>query len=298
MFTQEPPPPRYVLQISTGKWRRQTASPVLGASTGAENLQNSLDYFLRRAMYAPVSPVKDNSNSQQLPVEVLKQIEEFEKRHCGEPSRRFSLTSTFVEVNPIIGLLCGVPLYDLYDTLTQRKGSAWQRQQHQGASGVALRLNLEELCDVCAQLVPNMVSCEYAQQMLSSVPGYREDDTVLLSSFFSFIVEHAFHPAMDRNVRALFRAFDPENTGVISVATLSPAVVSAWAELNLFGNLRGEWDKMAAALELANGLDLSIVDGATLLTPESTRAVLCASSILYNAMNSVDMDGSHLKPSP
>ncbi|ORC84163.1 uncharacterized protein TM35_000481240 [Trypanosoma theileri] len=299
-LTQEPPPPRYVLQVSTGKWHRKSASSKVFKKAEGENMQNSLDYFLRKAMYTSVSTTCDNNKTDSSPEDVIKEIDQFEVRHCGEPLHRHSFPSALTEVNPIVGLLCGIPLYEIHDALLQKKASELQRQQQQQnycCHSEPLRLTLDELYDTCVQLVSTMVSYEYLQRMFSTLPTYSQDNSVLLSAFFSFLVERSFHPRLNHNVHAIFKAFDPEKTGVISVAVLSPPVFLAWAELNLFGTLRGDWEKMAAALEKANGVDLSIVDGNHLLTPEATRAVFCASDLLYKAIESVEMDVVQTKTS-
>ncbi|RNF22117.1 uncharacterized protein Tco025E_03279 [Trypanosoma conorhini] len=291
---QQPPPPRYVLQVSTGKWRKQPASLSAGSVKEAEYLQNSMDYFLKRAMCASVPAAADSNHTPRLIAEAPKELEWFETRHCPRSSRVPSFSSAPLDVNPIVGLLCDVPLYDTCDALVQQKGVMWERLQDGLLDDVALQLSFDEFYGVCERLVPNMVSREYLQRMFYLLLSGDEKDSLPLSSFFSFLVEHAFHPALDRNVDALFRAFDPDGTGVISAATLTSKVVFAWAELNLFGNLRVEWEKLAAALKVTNGVDLRIVDGARLLTPEATRAVFCASHKLYAVMESIDMDGPHL----
>ncbi|KAH9597503.1 hypothetical protein LSM04_000311 [Trypanosoma melophagium] len=293
-LTQEPPPPRYVLQVSTGRWRRKSALPKICRKAEGKNVQNSLDYFLQKAMYTSIPTTGDNNKSHSSPEDVIREIDQFETRHCTEPIHRHSFTSSVLGLNPIVGLFCGIPLYEIHDVLLRKKFSVGQQQEQQQHNccyrSTPMRLNLDELYDVCLQLIPSMVSYEYLQRMFSTLPTYRQDNSVLLSSFFSFLVEHSFHPRLDRNVRAIFKAFDPEKTGVISVAVLSPPVILAWSELNFFGTLRGEWEKMATALEKANSLDLSIVDGNRLLTPEATRAVFCATELLYKAIENVEMD--------
>ncbi|RNF01690.1 hypothetical protein TraAM80_06813 [Trypanosoma rangeli] len=292
---QQPPPPRYVLQVSTGKWRSQPLSPDTGPIKGAEHLQNSMDYFLKRAMYASVRAANDGNCAQCLTAEAPKELEWFETRHCPKSSRGPS--SAPLNVNPIIGLLSGVPLYDICDALVKQKGVIWKRQEDGRLHGAALELSFDELYDVCRQLVPNMVSREYLHRMFYLLLASEEKDVLHLSCFFSFLVEHAFHPALNRNVDALFKAFDPDGTGVISATTLKSKVIFAWAELNLFGSLRVEWEKMGTALELTNGVDLRIADGARLLTPKAARAVFCASRTLYTVMESIDMDEPHLNKS-
>ncbi|EKF30852.1 hypothetical protein MOQ_005323 [Trypanosoma cruzi marinkellei] len=297
MFVQQPPPPRYVLQVSTGKWQEKSISKSTGPMKETKRLQNSVDYFLKRAMCASVPIAKNDTNPVGESTKIMKELDLFEARHFGSKSRYSLFLPTSINVNPIIGLLCGVPLYHICDALIQRKDAERQTLQDENCNVGAMRLSFDELYDVCIQLVPNMVSEEYLRRMFLALLPSNGEDSLLLSSFFSFLVENAFHPTLDRNVNALFGAFDPDGTGVISAATLTSKVVLAWAELHLFGNLRGEWDKMAAALELTNGVDLRIVDGAMLLTPAATRAVFCALNTLYVVMESIDMDGRHLNAS-
>ncbi|EAN90857.1 hypothetical protein C3747_117g55 [Trypanosoma cruzi] len=294
MFVQQPPPPRYVLQVSTGNWQKKSILKSAAPMKEAKQLQNSVEYFLKRAMCASVPTSKNEDGSLCESTKIMKELDLFETRHFGSKSRYSLFLPTSLQVNPIIGLLCGLPLYQICDALIQRKDAEWQARKEENCSVGALRLSFEELYDVCTQLVPNMVSEDYLHRMFIVLLPSEEEDSLLLSSFFSFLVENAFHPALDRNVNALFSAFDPDGTGVISAATLTSKVLLAWAELHLFGNLRGEWEKMAAALELTNGVDLRIVDGARLLTPAATRAVFCALNTLYVAMESIDMDGRHL----
>ncbi|KAG8346704.1 hypothetical protein TRVL_02474 [Trypanosoma vivax] len=318
MFSQEPPPPRFVMNVNTGKWKKQVVTLKPRPRTSVQHIQNSLDHVLHHAMYFSKPKQNSDGKGQRAPVDVAKQIEAFELRRQGGLRRLNSISpSAHLNTNPICGLLCGVPLYDIFDAFAQIKKDEFeqlelqqqrqpreQQESEQQEQAMAceewpsVRITVNDLYVVCSALVRVLVSESYLRSMFYMLPTYQEDETVEFSSFFSFLVEQAFHPELDRNVDALFSAFDPNKTGLISAATLTAPVFLAFAELNLFGNLRGEWERMAATLEVTNGVDLRVVNNVRLLTPAATRAVFCASKVLYRAIEAVDLDGSHLKRTP
>lgn len=302
MFSQKPSPPRYVLNVDTGKWSKQVVVPETKPKESMPNIQSTLDLLLYHAMHTAKTQLEEEGKRTRVVPDVAGQIATFEARHNihANALRSFSLSRRGgCCSNPVVGLLCGIPLYDVYTALTKRKGEEWDTYGGEPDPNKLLRLSLDELFDVCTSLVKPMVNYSYVRDMFTMLPSDGEDDdnSVPLSCFFSFLVENAFHPTLNRNVEALFRAFDPEGTGVISEATLASPVLNAFAELNLFGHLRGEWERMASTLEIVGNIDYRIVDNIRLLTPEATRAVLCSSPILYDAMENVDLDGSKLKVS-
>nr|CCC93263.1 unnamed protein product [Trypanosoma congolense IL3000] len=298
MFGQEPPPPRYVLNADTGKWKKRVVAAERRVRPPAAATQSTLDISLYYTMHTSKTQMEEEGRKIRVPPDVAGQIAVFEGRHNSVVSRSFSTSRWATQlVSPVVGLLCGIPLYDVYAALVKQKGVEWEKYREEPDSPACLMLSMDELYDVCKGLVHYMVDYAYLRDMFMMLPFSDENESVKLSCFFSYLVESSFHPTLNRNVEALFRAFDPDETDVISEATLTGAVLGAFAELNLFGNLRGEWERMATSLEMAGCLDLRIVDNARLLSREAVRALFCTTQHLYMAMEAIDLDGSKVKSS-
>lgn len=330
--TNDGPLPRNRFHWKTQRWYPEKTCTVTShkGSDGREGnagkvaglarpFVSSFDYALNKS-YAVQQPYAGRENlSNQQREETYTEIDRFQARHAlacahsitvvekdwsdDDNDHRSEIDAEHREsvsgilsggefASPLMGYVSGFPLHKIYATICKLKSNELDGDATNLAS---IRLSFEEFQALISTIGDgHLLSRKYLHKIFSSLPTYASSTTsVQAFGFYSYIVEHTYHPSLNRNVAMLFTAFAQDND-LIPLVSLHSRVVLVWAELHTFGNLRGEWGKLAQALEAVQKElleDKLIVRQSLYLTPAEVRALFCSKSLLWNVMNSIDMEG-------
>eukprot|EP00796_Vickermania_ingenoplastis_P010105 gene10105-7072_t len=326
---EDAPLPRYRFYHKPQQWHKESLRFVVPTDDEANNEGNQLpessfDYFLRRS-YA-VQKIEDpQARLAQKRAETIQEIDRFQARNMiagassinvidkessdddsdnmlesdlDEREGSNATPSTVVFANPLMGYVSGFPLYDIYKAMVEIKREVLENGTEDEVADLQLSyLEFEELIKQIGD--GNLLSAGYVQKIFHSLPCYNPRyESMCAYPLFSYIVEHTYHPALNRNVNMLFHAFAKEGDDSIPLVSLHSRVVSAWAELNTFGNLRGQWVKLAKTLEIVERdlfKEKLVVRHCLFLNQADVRALMCTDPLLWKVMNSIDMDGGRKK---
>lgn len=289
---------------------------------GRTQFVSSFDYFLSRS-YAVQKTDDPQSRLSQKRIETNREIDRFQARNMIAGASSIAVTdressdddsvvplesdledregvsaAPRVEfANPLMGYVSGFPLHDIYKAMIDIKKEDISKADESAIA--SLRLSFEEFQELIKRVGNgNLLSVGYVQKIFRTLPTYSAStESVQAYALFSYIVENTYHPSLNRNVGMLFHAFGLES-GLIPLVSLHSRVVSAWAELNTYGNLRGQWVKLAKALEVVEAElfeEKMIVRHSLYLTPQEIRALMCSHPLLWKVTNSIDMDGGGKK---
>lgn len=324
---EDAPLPRYRYYHKRMRWLKEPLRFVVPSddedgNEGRAPFESSFDYFLSRS-YAVQTKEDIQARLSQKRQETNTEIDRFQARNriAGASSlavaeressddesevsvasetedREGSAAPKSVEfTNPLMGYVSGFPLHKVYQAIISIKEESLQSDDPSDV--VSLRLDFGEFLELI-KLIGNssLLSTAYALKIFRALPTYSSSsDSVQAYALFSYIVENTYHPALNRNVGMLFHAFGSEN-GLIPLVSLHSRVVFAWAELNTYGNLRGQWVKLSRALEVVEKdlfVEKLIVRGSLYLNASEVRALLCSDALLWKVTNSIDMDGGGKK---
>lgn len=325
--TDDGPLPRYRFYRKTQRWRPEKGNGGVshdgGNNAGKEKISppfvSSFDYALRRNYVVQQPDKAKRKGHDQQREETYREINRFQARHVLAGAQTITVTEKessddensipseidaeyresmaalppSVEfANPLMGYVSGFPLPKIYETICKLKRRELEGDETNLAS---VRLNFEEFRTLVSTIGdPQLLSRAYLRKIFCSLPTYASStSSVQAFEFFSYIVENTYHPSLNRNVAMLFLAFGQDNE-LIPLVSLHSRVVLAWAEQNTFGNLRGEWTKLAQALETLQREifeDKLIVRHSLYLNPEEVRALFCSQALLWKVSNSIDMEG-------
>lgn len=257
-------------------------------------------------------------------------------------------TTVGCSLHPLFGFLVGIPLPCVAEALSQvicgpllqavsaPIPSALQTQRPSAASRLVvscptvtkeLPLSFTDFTDFLSRVGPSsMLSETYLrEQLFHTLPMYDEaSDTVCASALFTLVARNTFHPVLDLNVAMIFQAFDVNQVGAIPMACLKAQCVREWASKNVFGLLRLEWMRFAAALEREDALSTAHINGTWAepgagepptsppslsspvsasesaeplkwLTGDMVVTFLSSSPRLFKVANGVDLEGSKLR---
>lgn len=325
---EDAPLPRYRFYHKPQRWMKEPLRFVVPTdeeekSEGRPPFESSFDYFLRRS-YAVQTSEDPQARLSQKRMETNREIERFQarnmiaggassiavtERESSDDDSEMDVDSDVEEreghnaapavelANPLMGYVSGFPLYKIYASMVDIKKDILE----EGDEGqiVSMRMSFDEFQQLIKRIGNgNLLSTGYLQKIFRALPSYTSSsESVQVYTLFSYIVENTYHPSLNRNVSMLFHAFGMES-GLIPLASLHSRVVFAWAEINTFGNLRGQWVKLARALETVEKEifeEKLIARNSLYLNPQEVRALMCSHPLLWKVTNSIDMDGGGKK---
>lgn len=320
--SEEVPLPRYRFHHKSQRWYKEPCRYALPVEQEekcecASAFVSSFDYFLGRG-YA-VQKIDDPKTRQNRKRdETNMEIERFQARNliAGSSSinviekdssddemppeldldDRETLSPISVEIqcaNPLMGYVSDCPLHAIYQALVTIKKDILETGSDDEVSSI--QLNFDEFYELIQAVGNgNLLSASYLQNIFRALPTYSsQNDAVEGYDFFSFIVDNAYHPALNRNVNMLFLVFGVKD-GTIPLISLHSRIILAWAEMNTHGNLHSQWVKFARAVETVESYIFTerlIVRGNVFLNRSEVSALMCSHPLLWKVMNSIDMDG-------
>lgn len=312
------PLPRYRYHHSTGQWRKEVIACITAAEVAEKQAklkkeiikkvqgspESSFDYFLRKS-YAVEKAVDAAARETKQRDHTRIHMETFQRAHLSnirKVTSEVEANSAILPIpalpeggasdessNPVLGFLMGVAPHVLYESLVNIKGPIFPLSPLEKLPS----LDLSQFIALLHQVRPETrLSEDYMRRMFVGLPIYSKFfDHVAAFDFYTYVLDHTYHPHLDGNVEMLFHAFDPKGRDLIPIEALNARVVAAYAELSTFGNLRESWLQLSNALaevEEDGGLPWDVPP---ILDMTITAAVLASSERLYEVVNSVDLEG-------
>lgn len=221
------------------------------------------------------------------------------------PGKRIPVVSS----NPITGLFCNIPLHRVFSAyrdqfvigVRNRRGS----QSVIGGGGGSLtihaqprkkeplRLTVEDFVQMLKTLLPDqnpseLISLNYARRMIEpfgTVQPYGGPPRVAFPTVFSYLCKCYGHPAIERNVRFLFRVLDAKGRGYIPYSVITGRVVRAWAENRVIGGAIYAWRAFAAALDAAGDVDVRLLENPAQIARDELRMLAYTTKELTEALS-------------
>ncbi|CAJ1025295.1 hypothetical protein Q4I30_003823 [Leishmania utingensis] len=198
-----------------------------------------------------------------------------------------------VSLHPLVGYASTVTLPAVYSAVVKVTG----RVLSLSAAEQENRLSRETFHELLAFIGPlEVLSDEYVVKMFTTLPSYDVDsDTTEALAIFTLLIEHRHHPRLNSNVEALFEAFDADAKGIVPAEVLHSEVLMAWATQHTFGNLRDQWQRLAAVISTERRRNSDMLPLMPSMASRSAiRAALCSVTAIYVAACSLDLDGGSL----
>jgi hypothetical protein len=205
-----------------------------------------------------------------------------------------SASPVAAELHPFVGYASAASMPAVYTALSACKP---QPLNFTATPTLDDRLSRAEFHALLSAIGPvGVLSTSYEDAMFHTLPSYAGDtDTVEALAVLTLLLDHRYHPQFNANVAALFRSFDVEDKGVIALEALHPDVLTAWAEMRTYGNLREQWNHFAAVMEEEMNSGAVRFPHVPELVPRNVvRALLICTEALYAAACSLDLDGGSL----